>query len=51
MKAECSTVLNVTKNDKLPIVFSKKKVRHDFNKGVTYESPLGLKKMMSKWKQ
>lgn len=44
MKAECSIVLNVIKNDKLFIVFSKKKVRYDFNKGVTYESLFGLKK-------
>lgn len=31
-KAECSTVLNITKNDKLAIVFSTKKIDHAFDK-------------------
>ena len=44
MKAECLTALNITENDKLDIVFSKKKISHDFDKGVEHESLLGLKK-------
>lgn len=41
--AKCSTVLNITETDKLAVVFSKK-VSHDFDKVVEYESLLGLKK-------
>lgn len=43
MISECSTVLNITENDKLAIIFSKK-FSHDFDKIVEYESLLGLKK-------
>lgn len=41
--AECSTVLHITENGKLAIIFSKKLSR-DFNNAVECESLLELKK-------